>query len=142
MNTDFNSAYGENLLLQLFEIREVISDRSPVSAWDLILVQRALGFGLRGGRGFFELNLALAFDGHAFERDARHLASGRHLAFHLGRLERVAQAVVAVTDAARVHVRTLNAGVVHGSLLDILRIIGPAGLVRPRTNPAGILAAA
>lgn len=60
----------------LLQIIEVITHGTAVSARDLVLVQRALRVGLRCRRGFFELNLALALDGDALERDARHLAAG------------------------------------------------------------------
>ena len=41
----------------------------------LVLVQRALCFRLGRGCGFFKLHRALAFNAHALERNARHLAA-------------------------------------------------------------------
>ena len=51
--------------------------------------------------GFFVGHLALAFDAHAFQGDARHLAAGLELAFHLRGLERVAQLALAAVGVAR-----------------------------------------
>ena len=59
------------------EVIEIISDRPLIRARNLILVQRALGFGLSGRGRLLIGNGALAFNAQAFQRDAgaRHLLS-------------------------------------------------------------------
>src|SRR5439155_8836725 len=124
----------------LFQIIEVVLHRALVSAGDFFLAQRALGVGLGGGRGFFVLDLALAFDADAFQRNARHSAAGRELAFDFGRFQRVGRpALAAVSMSPRVGVRPDDAVVVP----TIGELAIPSGrfVLRPSADTAAGLAA-
>src|SRR5882762_4469103 len=123
----------------LLQIIEVILYRSLVSARNFFLAQRALGIGLRRRGGFFVSNLALAFDTHAFQGDARHLAAGRELPFDFRGLEGVAQlAIAAVGMAARVGVGPDHAGIIPA----IRKLAVPSGArIRPCADAATRFAA-
>src|SRR5207247_1099379 len=97
---------------------------------DLVLVQGALGVLLGGGGGFFELDVAGAFDAHAFERDARHGAAGGKLAFDLVRDEIWVQVVGPVGMTFRGEVGSFDARIVPASLL-VLGKVGPTVFVSP-----------
>src|ERR1035437_8271402 len=97
----------------LLQVVKIVLYRPLVGAGDLFLAQGALGVGLRGGGRFLIGHLALAFDAHAFQGNARHLAAGLELASHLRGLERVAQLALApVGVAARILVGPVNARIV------------------------------
>src|ERR1035441_6879561 len=97
----------------LLKVIEVLLHRPLIRAGDLFLAQGALGVGLRGGGRFLVGHLALAFDADAFQGNARHLAAGLELAFHLGGLECVAQfALAAVGVAHRILVGPVNARII------------------------------
>src|SRR5437867_4167146 len=68
-------------LLPALQIIKVIFHRSLIGTGDFFLAECALGVRLGGGGGFFVLDFSLAFDADAFQRDTRHLATGRELAF-------------------------------------------------------------
>src|SRR5260221_4705139 len=128
-----------NLQLLFLQVIKIIPDGSLIRPRNLVLVQRALRIGLRGGSGFLVGDGALPFDAQALQRDAWHRAAGVHLAAHFGWGQVRVEVLGAFGLAPRVHVGASDAGVVI--LLRFVRKIGPARFISPSAHPAAGFAA-
>src|SRR6185312_7808195 len=119
----------------LLQIIEIVFDRALIRAGNLFLTERALGLALGSGDRLLISDRALAFDADAFQRNAGHLATGADLALDFGRRQRrVERTVTPIRQTTRVHVGTLQTGVVPKP--GVLRGSDRAVIIRPRADAA------